>query len=293
MTLLVTLHLKWVVQLFSPFLCFKMLRRIWVLQVLEPQSLKTFRWLTNLEDWGSISGLPNIWQRMATWPEVQPGVPQLLGPRASHLGWPGSLRQGKDSTVLWKTPPYWQPPSCKKMRYFPLPWPEHTIEGEILIGEKGRTGINPLKLYAFIPWSLQECCRQIPAAPKKLSCWLLYKHHSWVNFSCGRNAGNTLADNTVIYLRVSIRPLYTPAHQNYNAVDAFLPSVWKGKLWVVVFQLCSHVVAIFFLSTNTVSHCARTHTQRDLHIDADGHSRAVLPHGSQTSLQESSGCWLN
>ena len=69
MPFLVTLHLKWVVQLSGPFLLYKMLGRTWVLQVLGPQSLKTYSYcITNLQDQGSASGLQNTWQRKATWP---------------------------------------------------------------------------------------------------------------------------------------------------------------------------------------------------------------------------------
>lgn len=42
--------------------------------------------------------------------------PWLVGPRLGHLGCPRGLRQGKDSTVLWKTSPHWQPPNYKKVR---------------------------------------------------------------------------------------------------------------------------------------------------------------------------------
>ena len=76
--------------------------------------------------------------------------------------------------------------------------------------------------------------------------------------------------------------MYITAHQNYSAVDVFLPSVWKGELWVAFFQYCSHLIATFFPSTNIVSHYICMH--RDLHADAGGRSAAVLPHGSVTDV---------
>lgn len=68
----------------------------------------------------------------------------------------------------------------------------------------GGTGIRHVKWHAFTPSFLQGCCRQIPAVPRKQSCGLVYEYYSWANFSCGRNAGNALADNT-IFLAVSQR----------------------------------------------------------------------------------------
>lgn len=157
------------------------------------------------------------------------------------------------------------------------------VEGAVLTGGQGGTGMKHVKLHAFFSHFLKGYCRQIPAAHKKQSCGLVCECHSSANFSCETNTGNGL-DNTVTVV-VSQRKA------NRRSTLIRILCSWC----VSAFCLKGRIVSIVFPALlSPYCHLLPLNKYRvplHVHVDTGGCSTTEQPHRSVTDVP-AGAIWL-